>query len=79
MKACLNFLKRDTVLAVAWGLALITMIPVPPDGGYRDYIDFHTLMLLFSLMAVMAGLQDLGLFRRLGEGLLERTATTRQL
>ena len=79
MKRALAFLKRETVLTVAWVLALVSMVLVPPDGGYRDYIDFDTLMLLFSLMAVMAGLQGLGLFRRLGEGLLARTATTRQL
>lgn len=79
MKTILGFLKRETVLTVAWVLALASMVLVPPDGGYRNYIDFNTLMLLFSLMAVMAGLQQLGLFRRLGEALLARTATTRQL
>ena len=79
MKNIWNFLKSETVLAAAWVLALVTMVLVPPDGGYLDYIDWNTLMLLFSLMAVMAGLQRLGLFRRLGEALLARTATTRQL
>ena len=79
MKRVLNILKNETVLAAAWVLALVTMFLVPPDGGYLDYIDWNTLMLLFSLMAVMAGLQRLGVFRRLGEALLVRTATTRQL
>jgi len=79
MGKVLRFLKQETVLTVAWVLALASVALVPPDGGYRDYIDFDTLMLLFSLMAVMAGLQRLGLFRRLGEDLLARTATTRQL
>ena len=79
MRNIFAFLKREAVLSVAWLLALASMALVPPDGGYRDYIDFDTLMLLFALMAVMAGLQQLGLFRRLGEALLARTATTRQL
>ena len=79
MKRVLNILKNETVLAAAWMLALVTMFLVPPDGGYLDYIDWNTLMLLFALMAVMAGLQRLGLFRWLGEALLARTATTRQL
>ena len=65
MKRFLDFLKKDTVLAAAWLLALVSMAPVPPDSGYLDYIDVNTLMLLFALMAVMAGLQRLGLFRRL--------------
>ena len=79
MKRVLNILKNETVLAAAWVLALVTMFLVPPDGGYLDYIDWNTLMLLFALMAVMAGPQRLGVFRRLGAALLVRTATTRQL
>ena len=79
MKKVLNFVKQETVLSVAWVLALVSMVLVPPDGGYAGYVDFHTLGLLFSLMTVMEGLQGLGLFRHLGEALLGRTATTRQL
>ena len=66
-------------MTAAWALALVSMLLVPPDGGYLDYIDLNTLLLLFSLMAVMAGLQRLGLFHCLGESLLSRTATARQL
>ena len=73
------FIKKETVLSISWVLALASMALVPPDSGYADYVDFHTLGLLFSLMAIMAGLQGLGLFRHLGEALLARTATTRQL
>lgn len=73
------FLKEEVVLTAAWLLALVTMFFVTPDSGYLDYIDFHTLGLLFALMAVMAGLQRLGLFRAMGEAMLRRTRTTRQL
>lgn len=73
------FLKDEVVLTAAWLLALVTMFFVAPDSGYLDYIDFHTLGLLFALMAVMAGLQRLGLFRAMGEAMLRRTRTTRQL
>jgi len=79
VKKILEFAKRETVLSVAWALALVSMVLVPPDAGYAGYVDFHTLGLLFSLMTVMEGLQGLGLFRHLGEALLERTKTTRQL
>ncbi len=79
LKQILSFLRREVVLTVAWILALITMFLVPPDGQYPDYIDLHTLGLLFALMAVIAGLQRLGLFSRLGRALLRRTHTTRQL
>ena len=74
-----RFLQQETVLCAAWGLALVSAILVPPSLDYWDYIDWHTLGLLFSLMSVMAGLQKLELFRYLGEAMLERTATSRQL
>jgi len=79
MKKIIHLLKEDTVLCVAWILAFLTMFLVPPSRAYLDYIDFHTLALLFALMAVMAGFQGLGLFRDLGEAMLNRTRTTRQL
>lgn len=75
----LHFLKEEVVLTAAWVLALLSMLFVPPDIGYIDYVDLHTLGLLFALMAVMAGLQRLGLFRAMGEAMLRRTRTTRQL
>lgn len=74
-----RFLQNETVLCAAWLLALLSMALVPPSLDYSSYIDWHTLGLLFSLMSVMAGLQKLGLFRFLGEAMLGRTATSRQL
>ena len=79
MKKIWNFLRREIVLTVAWVLALISACFVTPDREYIDYIDLHTLGLLFALMAVMAGLRRLGLFRAVGEALLRRTGTTRRL
>ena len=79
LKKILNWLRREAVLTVALVLALLSMLFVAPDRQYVDYIDLHTLGLLFALMAVMAGLQRLGLFRTMGEAMLRRTRTTRQL
>ena len=79
LKKITQLFKDDTVLCIAWLLAFLTMFLVPPSAAYLDYIDFHTLALLFALMAVMAGFQNLGLFRSLGEAMLNRTRTTRQL
>lgn len=74
-----QILRSDTVLSVAWLLAVLSMLLVPPNAGYLTYIDTHTLALLFCLMAVMAGLQGQGLFRHMGEAMLTRVRTTRQL
>ncbi len=79
MKRLLTFFKQETVLCIACLLALISMLAVPPDAQYGGYIDFRTLVILFSLMAVMAGLQDIGLFRQMGRRLLERVDSMRGL
>lgn len=75
----LGLIRSETVLCVAVVLALASMIAVPPSPGYAEYIDWDTLALLFSLMAVMKGFQKLGLFTYLGSRLLQRTATTRKM
>lgn len=74
-----EFIQKETVLAAAVVLALISMLIVPPDAGYADYIDMHTLAILFSLMAVMAGLRSQGVFDRMGRRLLSHTGSTLQL
>ena len=76
VKRLTDFFRKEIVLTLAWVLALLSMLLVPPDRGYLDYVDFHTLGLLFALMAVMAGLQALGLFRRMGQAILNRTHST---
>lgn len=79
MQGWKEFLKSEVVLVVAVVLALGSMLLVPPDAGYIDYIDFRTLSILFSLMAVMAGLQEIGVFREIAEKLLSKVKSIRQL
>lgn len=69
----------NIVLIAAWGLAVLSVFAVPIDRGYLDYLDGHTLGLLFSLMAVMAGLQRLGLFSYSARRMLGRVKNSRQL
>ena len=56
------FARREAVLTISFCCALLSMLAVPPDAGYADYIDLRVLCLLFCLMAVVAGLQQCGLF-----------------
>ena len=67
-----NFIKKETVLSIAILLAVISAFLVLPDRQYLDYIDFRTLGILFSLMAVVAGLRQLGLFDWFAGRLLQR-------
>ena len=64
------FVKREAVSAIALVCALVSMCFVPPSPDYLDYIDFRVLALLFCLMAVVAGLQDCGVFAVLAQKLL---------
>lgn len=75
----LAFLRGETVLCAAAVLALVSAFLVPPDAEYLGYIDWNTITQLFSLMAVMKGFQRAGVFVALGNRLLRRTRTTRQM
>lgn len=79
MKKILAFIKRETVLMVSLVLAGLSMFLVHPDRKYISYIDWHSITLLFCLMAVMAGFKETGLFRTIGNALLAHVHTTRQL
>ena len=75
----LDFIKKETVFTIAILMAVVSVFFVTPDSRYLDYIDFRTLLLLFCLMAVMAGLQEMGIFLRIGQSLLSHTKSTRAL
>ena len=79
VQACIRYLKKEIVLTVAMILALVSAFFVPPSTAYFSYIDWDTLALLFSMMAVMKGVQQAGAFDHLGNYLLSKTATSRQM
>ena len=78
-KNVLTALKSDPVLLISGLLAALSMFFVHPDAEYVSYIDYRVLALLFSLMCVMNGFQEQGLFRKMAVFVLSRTANTRQL
>ena len=57
-----KFLVSNIFLAVALAAALITMLFVPPDAVYIDYFDFKTLACLFSVLAVVNAMKNIGVF-----------------
>lgn len=79
MNRIIDFIKKETVLSAALFLAVISMFFVFPDREYADYIDFRTLCILFSLMAVMEGFKGIGIFRITAEGLLKKARSVRSL
>ena len=79
MQKIVAFLKKEVVLVVAVILAVVSMFLIPPDATYIEYIDFRTLSILFCLMSVMAGLQEMGVFREIAEVLLNKVHKVWQL
>lgn len=73
------FFRSEAVLCIAAVCALATMLLVPPDGAYWDYIDWKVLCLLLCLMAVVAGFQACGFFRWLTAQMLRRSGNGRTL
>lgn len=79
MKKCMEFIKRETILCIAILLAVISSCFVLPDKKYISYIDVRTLVILFCLMAVVAGFRKMGVFRLIARGLLKRVTGGCQL
>ena len=67
-----EFIKNEIVLILSFILAVVSSFFVTPNKGYFDYIDFRTLGLLFCLMAVMAGLNRMGVFKFIAEKMLAK-------
>lgn len=77
MQTLVQFLRSQTVLVVSAVLALVSCFFVPPSLAYVSYVDWRVLGLLFSLMAVVAGLRTAGTFRVLTEFLLRKVSSMR--
>ena len=77
MKHIISFLKKEVVLTISGILAICSCFLVQPDSQYASYIDWHTILILFCLMAVMAGFKDIGLFQYTGETLLKKIQSKR--
>lgn len=74
-----NLLRNEPVTTVSFLLAVISILFVPIDGQYIDYINFKTLGTLLTLMIIMSGLSGQGFFRNIAGKLLERVTKLRTL
>lgn len=79
MKKILNFIKKEPVFCAACLLMLASAFLVTPSKEYFSYIDYKVLALLFCLMAVVAGLKEMGLFDRIANALSCKVTTVRGL
>lgn len=79
MQKIKRWFKEETVLMISAILALCSMVVIPLDGQYLDYIDCRVLVLLFCLMIVVAGFRKMGFFTFLGKWLARKASDTRSL
>ncbi len=79
MQTIFSFAKREIVLLLSLLAAALSMLIVPPDITYAEYIDTSVLILLFCLMAVVAGFRHTGVFDLLSQQVLSRVHSVRAL
>ncbi|MBO5796762.1 MAG: citrate transporter [Clostridia bacterium] len=72
-----TFVKKNVVMLIALGAALITMLFVPPDVEYLGYFDFKTLTCLFCVLAVVCALRGIQFFYMLAQKIVACFKTTR--
>ena len=75
MKKAVDFIKKDPVLMAAWVLAIVSFFFVPPDRQTLSSIDWRSLGILWSLMAIVAGLSVEGVFEGIGHAVLSKAKT----
>jgi len=79
MKKVIGYFRREVVLTVALVAALASFLLVAPGRHTVEGIDTTTLLMLFSLMAIVAGFRHMGAFDRLAAAVTGRIRTLRGL
>lgn len=75
----LAYLKKEKVLCIAWILAILSMFLICPDKEYIGYINVKVLALLFCLMIVVKGFQNIGVFDVLIQKVFGKVGGSRRL
>ncbi len=71
MTSIISFIKKNTVMVIAFVAAAVTMFIVPPDKEYPGYFDFKTLSCLFCVLAVVCALKHIKFFYILARKIVE--------
>ena len=71
-------IKSNAVTFIAFILALVTSLIVPPDGEYIGYFDFKTLSCLFTVLAVVCALKNVRFFYTLAEKIVKHFCNARK-
>ncbi|MGI6590390.1 MAG: SLC13 family permease [Eggerthellaceae bacterium] len=70
---------RNPLLIISAVATLITMVFVPPSLDYLGYIDWHTIICLFCIMAVLEAIDSSGFLDFLAHSIVEHVSNTRSM
>lgn len=73
----INFIKKEVVLSIAIVATIITCFFVPIDKEYIEYFEYKTLIALFCMLAVVAGLKNTNIFELISNKLIGLLKTRR--
>lgn len=76
-EATVRFVKKEVVLSIAIVATVITIFFVPIDKEYLDYFEYKTLIALFCMLAVVAGLKNTNVFELISKKLIGLFKTRR--
>ena len=79
MKMAIKFVKSHAMVIIAWVLAAISMIFVPPDGEYINYFDFATLACLFLTLLVVGAFTGIHTFEIASRKIVSKLGNVRRL
>lgn len=71
------FVKNEVVLSIATICTIVTIFFVPFDKEYLEYFEFKTLIALFCMLAVVAGLKNTNVFELISKKLIGLFRTRR--
>lgn len=71
------FIKKEVVLSIATICTIVTIFFVPFDKEYLEYFEFKTLIALFCMLAVVAGLKNTNVFELISKKLIGLFKTRR--
>lgn len=75
----LKFIKKDFVLFISFILMIFSILINPISHEYINFIDFKTLVLLFSLMIVIEMWQEIGIIRKMATFIINFSKNLRSL
>lgn len=79
LNSIINLVKKEFIFFVVLILAIFSCLFVKPSLSYLDYIDWKTIVILFIMMIFVQVLNNVGIFDRLINALLDKVNSSRSL